>query len=104
MPQTTTSSNYLCKSPAERRYYSMDFSALMADAETITSIISVESEQRGGGVSDLAIDDTGIGSDNRSVEMYIASGTDFQTYRIEVLVDTSLQRLQGDGLLKITDK
>lgn len=102
MSTTTTSSNYLVKAPSERRYYSMDFSALMGTSETISSISSITSEKRGGGVSDLLIDSTGI--NGKTVEMYIGGGTDFQTYRIEVLIQTPSQILQGDGLLKITDK
>jgi hypothetical protein len=80
----------------------MDFSALMATSETITSIDSVTSEKRGGGVSDLLIDSTGI--NGKTVEMYIGGGTDYETYRIEILITTPNQILQGDGLLKITDK
>lgn len=98
----TSAPNILCKAPSERRYYSMDFSNLMSDNETIDSIVSVTSEKRGGGVSDLLIDSTGINS--KVVEMYIGSGSDYSTYRIEVLIDTSIQRLQGDGLLKVSDK
>lgn len=102
---TTTAPELLVKAPLERRYYSMDFSNLMATSETITEINSLTSEKRGGGNSDLLIDDTGISSDGKSVEMYIASGLDFQTYRVEVLVTTSSpQILQGDGMIKISDK
>jgi hypothetical protein len=102
---STTAPELLCKSPLERRYYGMDFSNLMSDDETITEILSITSEKRGGGESDLLIDSTGIGDDNKSVEMYIASGTDFLTYRVEVYAKTSEnQYLQGDGQLRVTDK
>jgi hypothetical protein len=81
----------------------MDFSALMEESETITEITSITSETRGGGTSDLLIDDSQI--NGQTVEMYIAGGTDYKVYRIEVLIATSKPEiLQGDGLLKITDK
>jgi len=105
MSLNTTSSNYLVKAPVERRYYSMDFSALLSTSEIISSITSITSEKRGVGTSDLLIDGTGISSDGKSIEMFIGSGTDFQTYRIEVQIMTSDSNiLQGDGLLKVSDK
>lgn len=100
---TTTSSNYLIKAPSERRYYTMDFSNLMDTSETITGIRSIVSEKRGGGVSDLTIEDSGIVG--QTIGMWIGSGTNYQTYRVEVEIGTSTTAiLQGDGLLKVTDK
>jgi len=101
---STCAPQFLIKAPSERRYYSMDFSNLLNTSESITSIVSITSEKRGGGVTDLLIDDSGISSDGKSIEMYIAGGVDFSVYRIEVRVGTPSQLLEGDGLLKITDK
>jgi len=99
----TSAPQLLVKAPAERRYYSMDFSALMDSDETIISINSITSEKRGGDISNLLIDGTGI--NGQTVEMYISSGTDYSTYRVEVQITTSDSNiLQGDGLLKVSDK
>jgi len=99
----TSAPEYLIKAPSERRYYTMDFSNLMASSETLTLIDSITSEKRGGGVSDLLIADSGIIS--QTVGMWIQGGSQFQTYRVEVQVVTSAgQVLQGDGMLRVSDK
>ena len=99
----TSAPQFLVKAPAERRYYSMDFSALMSSTETITEINTITSEKRSGGISDLLIDGTGI--NGQTVEMYIGGGSNFLTYRVEVQITTSDSNiLQGDGLLKVSDK
>lgn len=99
----TSAPEYLIKAPSERRYYTMDFSNLMTTEETITLIDSITSEKRGGGISDLLIADSGIVG--QTVGMWIQNGTDFQTYRVEVQITTSAgQVLQGDGLLRVSDK
>ena len=100
---STSAPEHLIKAPSERRYYSMDFSNLMSSSEIISLIRLITSEKRGGGLSDLTISDSGI--IGQTVGMWIESGTDYLTYRVEVEVQTSLgQILQGDGLLKVTDK
>jgi hypothetical protein len=100
---TTSAPEYLVKAPSERRYYTMDFSNLMDTGETITRIDSITSEKRGGATSDLLIADSGIV--DQTVGMWIQNGTNFQTYRVEVQISTSAgQVLQGDGLLKVSDK
>ena len=94
---------FLIKQPSETRAYSMDFSNLMASAETITNINSVGSELRGRGVSDLTI--TGTGITGQTIKMNIAGGTHAKVYVIETLITTSSgQILEGDGMLKVEDR
>ena len=45
----------LTKQPYESRFFNMDFSNLMEDSETISSIVSITSELIGGGDSDLIL-------------------------------------------------
>lgn len=98
-----TAPTHLCKQPGETRSYTMDFSNLMVDGETIDSFETPTSELRGGGGSDLVITDTAI--NGQTITMTIAGGTDRFVYRIEITIDTSAsQTLQGDGVLKATDK
>lgn len=100
---TTTAPRLLEKSSFDREYYTMDFSNWLGSSETISGIVEISSEKRGGGLSDLLIQDSGI--DNQTVYMWISSGIDYNTYRVEVSIQTSLgRRLNGDGLLKISDK
>lgn len=91
------------KQDSEKRYYSMDFSNLMASGETISSITLITSEDRdGGSTSDLVIGGEQIAG--QTIEMWISGGTKFHVYRVEVNITTSAgQILQGDGLLEILD-
>lgn len=101
---STTASQILCKQPWEKRKFRMDFTSLLATAESITGIYTINSELVGGGLSDLSISGSGIGSDSKYIEMWIEDGTHKQRYRVEgrVLTDSG-QRLEGDGIIKITD-
>jgi len=91
------------KQPSEKRLFTMDFSALMATAETIDSVPVVVSETDCGGTSDLTI--TGVSVDGQIVSMWIEGGTDLTMYRIQVNVDTSTgQTLAGDGKLKVSGR
>jgi len=100
----------LCKQPAETRKYSMEFNNLLETSETITSISSVSSEKINGGATDLSITTTGIeqsstSSKNSLVTFWIASGTTGNTYRLEILVNSSSGAiLEGDGILYVTDR
>lgn len=111
-----TATEKLIKQPQEKRKYSFSFLNLLDDNEVVNEIKSITSEIRGSSVaSDLSITGTGINSsittiddvDYRSgclVELWIASGTDQNTYRIEVLVGTNAGSiLEGDGLLSVKD-
>jgi hypothetical protein len=75
-----TAKQRLCKQPAEKRKFSMDFAQLLADSEVITSIASVTSETINGGSSDLTI--TGTTINGSKIEMFIEDGTSGQTYRV----------------------
>lgn len=91
------------KTPTEREYFTMNFNNWLDTNESISGILAITSEKRGGGISDLVISESGI-SDG-IVYMWIESGTQFQTYRIEVRAQLSTSRIvEGDGLLKVTDK
>lgn len=99
-----TANQRLCKQPAEKRKFTMDFTNVLDTGETISSITSIASEKQGGYASDLSITSTGIVTGSEKCEMYIASGTLGSTYRIEVIVATTAsQILEGDGILFITD-
>ena len=94
----------LCKQPAEKRQFTMDFTNILGTEELITQITTVSSEKEGGYLTDLSITSTGIATGSKKVTMFIESGTLGNTYRIETLVTTDAsQILEGDGILFITD-
>jgi len=98
-----TAKQRLCKQPAEKRKFSMDFSQLLATGEILTSISSVTSEKIDGSASDLTI--TGTTINGNQVEMFIEDGTTGNTYRVEITVNTNgSQILQGDGILYVSDR
>ena len=99
-----TSNQRLCKQPAEKRKFTMDFTNILGTGQLIQGITSVNSEKEGGYTSDLSITSTGIVSGSKKCDMFIESGTLGNTYRIEVLITTDAsQILEGDGILFITD-
>ena len=99
-----TSNQRLCKQPAEKRKFTMDFTNILGTGELIQGITSVNAEKEGGYTSDLSITSTGIVSGSKKCDMFIESGTLGNTYRIEVLITTDAsQILEGDGILFITD-
>ena len=101
---SVTANQRLCKQPAEKRQFTMDFTNILGTAELITQITTVSSEKEGGYLTDLSITSTGIATGSKKVTMFIESGTLGNTYRIETLVTTDAsQILEGDGILFITD-
>lgn len=99
-----TANQRLCKQPAEKRQFTMDFTNILGTEELITQITTVSSEKEGGYLTDLSITSTGIATGSKKVTMFIESGTLGNTYRIETLVTTDAsQILEGDGILFITD-
>ena len=101
---SVTANQRLCKQPAEKRQFTMDFTNILGTDEAITQITSVSSEKEGGYLTDLSITSTGIATGSKKVTMFIESGTLGNTYRIETLVTTDAsQILEGDGILFITD-
>jgi len=102
-----TAKQRLCKQPAEKRKFSMDFSQLLATSEILTSISSVTSEKIDGSASDLTITGTTINGNKVEmfIEMFIEDGTTGNTYRVEITVNTNgSQILQGDGILYVSDR
>jgi len=98
-----TAPEQLEKQPDETRVFTLDFSNLMGTSETIASIDTVYSEFRGESTTDLTITNQSISG--QTVLIQIAGGTDRHAYRVECTITTSTgQVLQGDGVLKITDK
>ena len=99
-----TAPTILYKQSSETRIYNMDFTNLLGTA-TISSITSVASELRGGGVStSLTLGSSSIVGSSKQVQFSIAGGVHKNTYRIEVVVVTSDgQTLEGDGLLMVTN-
>ena len=101
---SVTANQRLCKQPAEKRQFTMDFTNNLGTEELITQITTVSSEKEGGYLTDLSITSTGIATGSKKVTMFIESGTLGNTYRIETLVTTDAsQILEGDGILFITD-
>lgn len=99
---SVTAPENLVKQPSEVRQYTMDFANLLATGETIT-VDSVSHELRGGGISDLTVYNEAVSGS--TVVFWVSGGTDNQTYRIEIIVTTSLgQTLEGDGLLSVRDE
>lgn len=99
---SVTAPQILLKQPSEKLYFSMDFSNLVADGETISSP-TVTSEKSDGSVSDLDI--TGVTINGLTVEMWIADGTTNTKYRVEVVVNSSGGSIiEGDGILVVKDK
>lgn len=86
----------------------MEFASLLTTNEIISSIDSITSETIGGGVSDLTITVPTIEDGNATssrVQCWIEEGTSGIKYRVEILVTTSDgQILEGDGILKVTDR
>ena len=97
-----TAPQILSKQPSERIQFSMDFSSKMDSGETIDNIDFVRSETIGGGTSDLTISGTGV--TGQTVTMWISGGSK-NRYRIETKISTSSTAiLEGDGILKVSDK
>ena len=93
----------LVKQEYDTAQYSMTFANVLDTAETIATIVSVLSELRGGGTSDLVITNEAISTDGKIVTMDISGGTRSQTYRVEVRVTLSSGYVrEGDGLLRIS--
>jgi len=105
---SVTASQELCKQPAEKRRFAMEFASLLVTNETISTIDSIISETIDGNTSDLTISgptiEDGTAPSSR-VQCWIEGGTSGIKYRVEILVTTSDgQILEGDGILKVTDR
>lgn len=104
------SNQRLVKQPAETRKFGMEFNNLLETSETVSGITSVASEKIDGTSSDLTISTTGIetstvSSKNSLVTFWVAGGTTGNTYKLEILVNTSSSAiLEGDGILYVTDR
>lgn len=88
----------------ERFYYCMDFSnnELVAPGDSISGTPTVNSEIRGGGTSDLTIED--VSSSGLYVCCWISGGTKHKNYKVEFQATTSNgAELEGDGHLRIGD-
>jgi len=98
-----TAPTILYKQPSETRTYTMDFTNLLGTA-IISSVTSVTSELRGGGISTLVLGSSSIVGSDKKVQFTVAGGVHKNTYRIEVIITTSdSQILEGDGLLTVTN-
>lgn len=101
-----TATNTLYKQPFDKRQYSMDFSNLMSTGETIEESSPapvVSSEKMNGDATDLTIDTVAVSG--QTVTFWVDAGTNHQRYRVEVQIETSGgQKLEGDGILVVTDK
>jgi len=104
------SNQRLVKQPTETRKFGMEFNNLLGTSETVSGITTVSSEKIDGSTSDLTISTTGletstVSSKNSLVTFWVAGGTTGNTYKLEVLVNTSSSAiLEGDGILYVTDR
>jgi len=95
----------LCKQPYDKLKFNMSFDKRLASTETISTINSITSEKLDEGSSTLSITSSGIASDSKSVDLWIASGTAGEMYRVEIRVTTSAsQNIEGDGILWVRNK
>jgi hypothetical protein len=95
MSCTNIATETLCKKSSELRHYSMDFSKLMATAETISGTPTVEDE-----TDDLTI--SSISTSGQTVLAWITDGTRGKTYTVVFTINTSGgQVLVGEGRLRI---
>lgn len=88
----------------ERYYYCMDFitNNFLPTGDTLTGTPVVVSEVRGGGTSDLTIEDVAISG--LYVCMWVSGGTAHKTYKVEVRASTnSGANVEGDGFIRIGD-
>ncbi len=95
---------YLTKQPSEDRLYEMDFSALLAAGETLSSVSSITQAARGNvqGAASLVIG-SGAAS-GAKVQFRISGGTDGEDYKITVVATTSQgNTLEGEGWLYVRD-
>jgi hypothetical protein len=104
------SNQRLVKQPSEKRKFAMEFNNLLDTSETVDSITTVSAVKVDGSTSDLTLSASGIetssvSSKNSLVTFWIDGGTTGNTYRLEVLVETSASaKLGGDGILYVTDR
>ena len=88
----------------ERYYYAMDFDSpgQLADGDTISGTPVVASEVRGGGTSDLVIEE--VTTSGLYVFMWVSSGTPHKSYKVEVRANTlNGASIEGDGFIRIGD-
>ena len=101
---SVTAPQLLCKQPWEKRKFRMYFTDLMDTDETINTLVSINHAEVGGGSSDLDITGSGVSGDGKYIDMWIEGGTHKHRYRVEGRVETTGgQKLEGDGLITITD-
>ena len=104
------SNQRLVKQPTETRKFGMEFNNLLNTSETVSSIASISSEKIDGSSSDLTLATSGIETSTVSskeslVTFWVSGGTTGNTYKLEVLVNTSSSAiLEGDGILYVTDR
>lgn len=88
----------LIKQPAESRLFSMDFSALLASGETISSVSSVTALPSG-----LTLVNPAVAAGTRA-QQRISGGTDKVAYKVTIRVVTSAgNTLEGEGILQVRD-
>lgn len=88
----------LIKQPAESRLYTMDFSGLLGQGETIAGVTSVTATPSGLTLSGGPTF-SGVFANQR-----IAGGTSGQKYTVTFLVTTSGgNTLEGEGILQVKD-
>lgn len=85
----------LDKQPAESKIFQMDFSANMAEAETVASVTSVVATPSGLTIGTPA-------PSGKTAQVRISSGTTGARYKVTFTVQTSAgNTLEGDGYLNV---
>jgi hypothetical protein len=88
----------LIKQPAESRLYSMDFAGLLAQGETVTTVVSIVAAPTG-----LTVGGSPVASGNR-VSVQISGGAAGTEYKVTFVVNTSAGNIiEGEGLLQVRD-
>ena len=95
----------LIKQPSETRIYDLKFDDVLPSGATISQINQVKAEPRGNVVNSDTLNvgsPTGVGT--TSVQMTISGGKDGEDYKITaVIVDSSGNTLEGEGMLYVRD-
>lgn len=96
---STTAPQILEKQPAEEISFSMDFTNLLDNGESITGTPTVTVEP----ANELTV--SSITTDGSIVSMFVVGGLHGRNYRFNVLCVTNLgYKREGDGILKVRDR
>lgn len=90
----------LVKTPAERRRYEVDYSAWLADGETIVSVIFSVSQDNldDTPVSPLVVDAYAIASPATNIVIFVSLGDVSESYAVDIKATTSIGQVKEDTI------